>query len=348
MGTIHKLTQAGETIFPATVSDAVVHPQTAASITTMINEYNVSVLWPTSGTGNTNIYTLSGAITVLNTNLTSDEKILGVKVLFYDTATTVKCYYFKSNSASNFSDSSYWSEIVLESQPAGEYLRKDANDSTNYTITMGGAVVKDFVKKDVSNNTVPVTVFCGDWVDGSEILNPTPGNGIYLVNEFNDTRLQYETHEVRHKSGRWLCLVHQPVEDPTTHELTYNEPGWNSPYWQLVDGNQNYSIEFASSNGYFFRLGQVNTVITPHLFVGNVDITSDVAAINWNWSRRTDSGTSDADRAWTANHQGMKTLTLTNNDMPLGWSVNNRTIFTLTITVSDGSNTVYVDNQIIA
>ena len=108
MGTIHKIIQDGSTIFPATVTDAVVHPDLSTVLTDMITEYNVSILFPTGGTGGTNIYTLTGAIGVLNTNLTNDEKVRGVKVIFYDSASSIKTYYFTGSSYSNFNTTSYW------------------------------------------------------------------------------------------------------------------------------------------------------------------------------------------------------------------------------------------------
>ena len=128
----------------------------------------------------------------------------------------------------------------------------------------------------------------------------------------------------------------------------YHEPKWNSAYWRLVDGNDNLTIEFVSSNGFSFRRGAVNTVVTPHLFYGNVDISSDVAAENWSWTRQSESGKTDADRTWDAQHSGVKQLYLTNQDMPANWSSSNKAIFTLTVKVDDGKNIRIVDNQIIS
>ena len=213
-----------------------------------------------------------------------------------------------------------------------------------------GVVVGNYIKIDREGLPVPVTVFCGDWVDGSTIQNPTPQNGIYFYNEYNDQTQQYEIHEVRHNGGRWQCLQHQPVmQGGVAH---YYEPKWNSPYWRLVDGNDNLTIEFVSSNGYMFRRGAVDTVVTPHLFYGNVDITNDVAAEYWKWERESESGKTQADETWDAQHTGLvtgvKTLHLTNNDMPATWSSADKAIFTCTVSVNDGKTTRIVDNQIIS
>ena len=209
-----------------------------------------------------------------------------------------------------------------------------------------GVVVGNYVKISREGLPVPVTVFCGDWVDGSTIENPTQGNGIYFYNEYNEDTMQYEIHEVRHIGGRWQCLQHQPVLQGGV--LVYNAPSWNSPYWRLVDGNDNLTIEFVSSNGYSFRRGSVNTQITPHLFYGNVDITNDVEAQYWSWTRQSESGKTEQDRTWDAQHVGVKAIQLTNQDMPANWSSSNKAIFTLTVQVDDGKNIRIVDNQIIS
>lgn len=213
-----------------------------------------------------------------------------------------------------------------------------------------GIVVGNYIKVDREGLPVPVTVFCGEWVDGSQVANPSPGQGIYFYNEYNEDTQQYEIHEVRHNGGRWQCLQHQPVISGGV--ATYYEPKWNSPYWRLVDGNDNLTIEFVSSKGYSFRRGNVDTVITPHLFYGNVDITNDVAAEYWNWTRESESGKTVADESWDAQHTGLvtgiKTLHLTNNDMPQTWSSANKAIFTCTVCVNDGKTTRIVDNQIIS
>ena len=209
-----------------------------------------------------------------------------------------------------------------------------------------GVVVGNYIKVSREGLPVPVNVFCGDWVNGSLIAEPTPGNGIYFYNEYNEQTMQYEIHEVRHMGGRWQCLQHQPVRQGGVD--VYHEPKWNSAYWRLVDGNDNLTIEFVSSNGFSFRRGAVNTVVTPHLFYGNVDISSEVAAENWSWTRQSESGKTDADRTWDAQHAGVKQLYLTNQDMPANWSSSNKAIFTLTVQVDDGKNIRIVDNQIIS
>ena len=200
---------------------------------------------------------------------------------------------------------------------------------------------------------IAVTVYCGEWVDGSTLENPTAGHGIYYYNTYNQDSQQYETHEVRHNGGRWRCLQNQPVV--SNGVTTYYEPTWkNRDYWELVDGNENYSIEFVSSRGYSFRRGYVNTHITPYLFYGNVDISEDVDAEYWSWTRCTEETQDEPDpytvqdKAWNAQHEQTREIDLTNQDMPSTWSSANKAIFTCTVVLNDGKTTRTVQNQIIS
>lgn len=69
MATIHKLTKDGQTIYPATTTDAVVHPDLAVSSSKLIEEVNVSKIFPTGGIDGTNKYTLETAIAMIPASL---------------------------------------------------------------------------------------------------------------------------------------------------------------------------------------------------------------------------------------------------------------------------------------
>lgn len=209
-----------------------------------------------------------------------------------------------------------------------------------------GLIYEDLVHVDITGAPVPVTVYCGDWVDGSTVATPTIGNGIYFNIGWNDTNKQFERHTVRHNNGTWMCLQNQPVV--LEGVATYYEPKWNSPYWRLIDGNGNYSIEFVSTMGSSFYVGYVNTVLTPHLYYGNVDISADVAEQYWSWTRSTESGSTAADTIWNNAHKQTRVLNLTNEDMPTAWARNNKAIFTCTVVVNDGNSQVIIQNQVIA
>ena len=78
MGKIHKLTKEQQTIYPATITDAVVHPDLKVSTSKLIEEINVSKLFPTGGIDGSNKYTLETAIAKIPKSL----QTVGIKCSF--------------------------------------------------------------------------------------------------------------------------------------------------------------------------------------------------------------------------------------------------------------------------
>lgn len=140
------------------------------------------------------------------------------------------------------------------------------------------------------------------------------------------------------KGGKlWECLV-----DGTTQE-----PALGCTDWQCISGDMNFYIEFQSTNGNSFYQGHVSTVVTARLWWGTEDVTSLVGALSFSWTRSSESGKTDADRAWDAQqgHSGTNVLSLTDSDMPTAWSRNNKAIFTCTVRYN---NEVVAENEVIA
>ena len=176
------------------------------------------------------------------------------------------------------------------------------------------------------------------------------GKGKYLHNEYNNDTAQWETHDVWHYGLKWRCLQSQPVTLDGTS--TFYEPTWGSIgiYWQPIEGDMSLTMEFTSSNGYSFRRNAAwETVITPHIFFGSIEITDKVT--NFRWERKHEAEKEDSnklDDSWNDNHKEIKELKLTQNDMSVYWSSKNKMIFTCIAEVSDGNNTIIVENQITA
>ena len=85
MAEIHKLIKDGSTIFPATITDAIVHQDTGRTLTSMIKDYNLSELFPAEGVNGGNKYNLTQAIQVLGSHLTAAEKTGGIRIIFIST-----------------------------------------------------------------------------------------------------------------------------------------------------------------------------------------------------------------------------------------------------------------------
>ena len=236
-----------------------------------------------------------------------------------------------------------WSEVAEKALPNRDYMFAQ------------GVICQSIIQVMPDGSPIPKYVDCGLWVDGgAQGVTPTVGSGIYLSNEYNELTGDWEIHDVWAYGCKWRCLQHQPVVSGNV--TTYYPPKWNSNYWQLVEGNTNYSIEFVSSRGLSFRRGAVDTDITAYFYFGNIDITSEINAYYFNWTRHEERNEdsqgnityTEQDVTWNAQHQGMKSIHLSNNDMPAAWSTLNKAIFTLTVTVLDGNQTLNIQNQIIS
>ena len=227
-----------------------------------------------------------------------------------------------------------WQQVAEKALPNRDYLFAQ------------GLIYQSLIKVDPQGQPVPHYVDCGNWVNGAT-GTPTVGKGIYLVNEYNPESGDWEIHDVWAYGCKWRCLRHQPyVHDGQT---TYVAPKWcNRDDWQMIEGNDNFSMELLSSNGNSFRIGFVDTVITPYVYYGNTDITSDILESAFYWTRKTmnTDGTSTADQAWNTNHR-TRVLHLTNADMPIAWSRENKAIFTCSVVINDGKSEIIIDNQVI-
>lgn len=75
-----------------------------------------------------------------------------------------------------------------------------------------------------------------------------------------------------------------------------------------------YTMNIQSSNGTIFRLGMINTTLTPDLFLGQSNVTDMYDDTHFIWTRQ--SPDSDADHYWNSAHSaGTKTLHITNEDV---------------------------------
>lgn len=98
---IHKLSQGGKTIYPATTTDAVVHPDLRVSSSTLVEEVNVSKIFPTGGIGGSNKYTLETAIAQIPSSL----RTVGIKCSFINEGGTPETWTYQGGA---FTSSDSW------------------------------------------------------------------------------------------------------------------------------------------------------------------------------------------------------------------------------------------------
>ena len=94
MGKINKLTKQGETVYPITVSDAVINPTLKVESSKLIEEVNISNIYPTDGTDGSNKYTLETAIAKVGEEL----RHAGLKVTFLNEEGTTETWEYQGGS----------------------------------------------------------------------------------------------------------------------------------------------------------------------------------------------------------------------------------------------------------
>lgn len=194
---------------------------------------------------------------------------------------------------------------------------------------------------DYNGDVVPNKIDRGQWS-----LATAQGNTPYrrVTHESQtpagSTYTLLEQHTVYHLGCKWGCLV----------DKTQLEPKWNSPAWEMLEGDKNYGMEFVSSRGWQFFRGQVNTDITAYITYSGMDITDDVMALEGleiEWLR--DSGNIPSDNSWKPTHIDgqLNTLRLTNDDMPPEWGYKVRTVmFICRIFIPVGGETQKIENYV--
>ena len=98
---MHKLTKNGQTIYPATTTDAVAHPDLGVSASELIEEVNVSKIFPTGGIDGTNKYTLETAIAMIPASLRN----VGIKCSFLNDTGTPQTWEWMGGT---FTDGESW------------------------------------------------------------------------------------------------------------------------------------------------------------------------------------------------------------------------------------------------
>lgn len=190
-----------------------------------------------------------------------------------------------------------------------------------------GIAIQDLIRINYKGQIVRQERFRGEW--SSDIA---ASDQPYLsTDEIIDV--------IYHACCKWQCLVSD----------TLQEPRWNSTDWAMIEGNGNLTMRFVSSKGDMFFAGRVSTEVTPAVYWGNTDISSDITSSDWAWTRNT--GNVKEDNAWSVAHANTgRLLVIGNDDMGSNWGVNRKTEFICTAYVRDNAGEVIntIVNKVIA
>lgn len=146
--------------------------------------------------------------------------------------------------------------------------------------------------------TLMVSVDRGQWEAGAQ----------YYAGDLNPETDVVETSYVWYMGCKYRCLVTGTTDPPL----------WDSPDWDMVEGDPNLRLEWLGSEDTVYA-DDPKITLSLRAIIFNQDVTEHTRT-RWDWSRESIHGTTPntlEDAAWSANHQnqGEHELTLVEADM---------------------------------
>ena len=183
-----------------------------------------------------------------------------------------------------------------------------------------GLIVQDIIRIDYQGKPISEVVDRGAWKEGeayySGTLNPTTG--------------KYEISDVWYMGCKYRC-----AKTGTT-----TAPAWNNTDWAMVEGNPEFTVEFADTD-YIFDPDRFNLTLAIIAKLYNMDVTGDILDADVQWTRYSEDADGvervASDQAWAIKRAGAgKSITLTTADCDFNGYVPKTLKFIATVTLRDG------------
>ena len=183
-----------------------------------------------------------------------------------------------------------------------------------------GLIVQDIIRIDYQGRPVSEVIDRGPWAAGAayycEALNPETGI--------------YEISDVWYMGCKWRC-----AKTGTT-----TAPAWNNTDWAMVEGNPQFTVEFADTD-YIFDPDRFSLTLTIIARLYNMAITDVILPADVEWTRYSEDANgvprTASDNAWALKRAGAgKSLSLTIEDCDLNGYMPRTLKFIATVTLRDG------------
>lgn len=183
-----------------------------------------------------------------------------------------------------------------------------------------GLIVQDIIRIDYKGKPISEVIDRGPWAAGAayycEALNPETGI--------------YEISDVWYMGCKWRCAK----------TGTNTEPAWNNTDWAMVEGNPQFTVEFADTD-YIFDPDRFSLTLSIIARLYNMDITDDILAADVEWTRYSEDANgvprTASDNAWALKRAGAgKSISLTIEDCDLNGYMPRTLKFIATVTLRDG------------
>lgn len=183
-----------------------------------------------------------------------------------------------------------------------------------------GLIVQDIIRIDYQGRPVSEVIDRGQW----------DATANYYCEAINPDTGRYEISDVWYKGCKWRCAK----------TGTKTAPAWNNTDWAMVEGNPQFTVEFADTD-YIFDPDRFALTLTIIAQLYNMDITDDILPADVQWTRYSEDAKGNervaSDNAWALKRANAgKSIDLTIADCDLNGYMPRTLKFIATVTLRDG------------
>lgn len=183
-----------------------------------------------------------------------------------------------------------------------------------------GLIVQDIIRIDYQGRPVSDVIDRGQW----------DATANYYCEAINPDTGRYEISDVWYMGCKWRCAK----------TGTKTAPAWNNTDWAMVEGNPQFTVEFADTD-YIFDPDRFALTLTIIARLYNMDITDDILPEDVQWTRYSEDAKGNervaSDNAWALKRANAgKSIDLTIADCDLNGYMPRVLKFIATVTLRDG------------
>lgn len=183
-----------------------------------------------------------------------------------------------------------------------------------------GLIVQDIIRIDYQGRPVSEVIDRGQW----------DATANYYCEAINPDTGRYEISDVWYMGCKWRCAK----------TGTKTAPAWNNTDWAMVEGNPQFTVEFAETD-YIFDPDRFALTLTIIAWLYNMDITDDILPADVQWTRYSEDAKGNervaSDNAWALKRANAgKSIDLTIADCDLNGYMPRVLKFIATVTLRDG------------
>lgn len=183
-----------------------------------------------------------------------------------------------------------------------------------------GLIVQDIIRIDYQGRPVSEVIDRGQW----------DATANYYCEAINPDTGRYEISDVWYMGCKWRCAK----------TGTKTAPAWNNIDWAMVEGNPQFTVEFADTD-YIFDPDRFTLTLTIIARLYNMDITDDILPADVQWTRYSEDAKGNervaSDNAWALKRANAgKSIDLTIADCDLNGYMPRTLKFIATVTLRDG------------